>query len=370
MSEQTVPDFTGSDEHDGRQISLILNGLSVTSVIFLAGIGTKAWYAEHTIHAWVLWLFIVPVVLNMAWYGWKRDPLVQKAGLLVIVSLLFGYLLASGGESNTGPLWFYVFPPLLFYLTSLKGGTAILLFVYLLAIVVFQFPGLPLVTAEYSFDFKIRFFATLTFESIFCFVLEAGRLRARTKLLALAKAHEYAARTDELTGLANRRDMQNRLNMEFSRFKRSGHHFSVVLIDLDLFKRVNDNYGHDAGDLVLQQFSDLTRTIVRQSDITARWGGEEFLLLLPDTTLLQALTLAERLRSEVAATEFRHHDQVLPVTISAGVCSISKANSVNELLKQADIQLYNAKDAGRNRIAPRVRRQEVPDQTDTAPPET
>src|SRR5690554_22387 len=365
MNHETLAAHADSGEQEERQISRLLNGLSLMAVLFLAGIGTKAWYAEHPVHAWVLWLFIVPVVFNMIWYAWTQDRAVQKAGLLTTVGLLFAYLLASGGEGNTGPLWFYVFPPLLFYLTSLKGGTAILLFCYLLAIIVFQFPGLPLVTAEYSTDFKIRFFATLTFESIFCFVLEARRLRARNRLLALAKAHERAARTDELTGLANRREMQNRLNTEFSRFKRAGHHFSVVLIDLDLFKRINDGYGHDAGDAVLRQFADLTHTVVRQSDLAARWGGEEFLLLLPDTSLLQALSLAERLRAEVARTEFQHQGKILPVTISAGVCSISKAGSVNELLKQADIQLYNAKDAGRNRIAPRVRSQDSPEATET-----
>lgn len=367
MNAQTIAAPVGSGEQEEQQISRLLNALSAAAVLFLAGIGAKAWLSDHTTHAWVLWLFIVPLALNMAWYTWRRDRRVQKVGVLVTISVLLAYLLASGGEGNTGPLWFYVFPPFLFYLTSLKGGTAILLFGYLLAILVFQFPGLPLVSAEYSTDFKIRFFATLTFESIFCFVLEAGRLRARNKLMALAQTHEHAARTDELTGLANRRDMQNRLNTEFSRFKRSGHHFSVVLIDLDLFKRVNDDYGHDAGDIVLQQFSELTRTVVRQTDVAARWGGEEFLLLLPDTTLLQALALAERLRADVAATEFRHRGEILPVTISAGVCSISKANSVNELLKQADIQLYNAKDAGRNRIAPRVRSQAVPVQAGPPP---
>jgi len=366
MDHDFLADHASSGEQEERQISRLLNGLSIMAALFLAGIGTKAWYADHPVHAWVLWLFVVPVVFNMVWYAWKRDRVVQKAGLLITVGLLFTYLLASGGEGNTGPLWFYVFPPLLFYLTSLKGGTAILLFCYLLAIIVFQFPWLPFVTAEYSTDFKIRFFATLTFESIFCFVLEAGRLRARNRLLALAKTHERAARTDELTGLANRREMQNRLSTEFSRFKRAGHHFSVVLIDLDLFKRINDDFGHDAGDLVLRQFADLTRTVVRQSDLAARWGGEEFLLLLPDTTLLQALALAERLRAEVASTAFRHQKQKLPVTISAGVCSISKADSVNDLLKQVDIQLYNAKGRGRNRIAPRVRSQEVISPSDTS----
>ncbi|HLV78114.1 MAG TPA: GGDEF domain-containing protein [Marinobacter sp.] len=349
-----------STEHEERQISRLLTGLSAMALLFLTGIGLKAWLADHYSHAIILWLFNLPVLANMLWYLRTGNRVVQKNALLITVALLFAYLIASGGEDNTGPLWFYVFPPLLFFLTSLKGGTAILLFYYLLAVIVFQFPNLPGVAGEYSTDFKIRFFATLTFESIFCFVLEAGRLQARNKLLRLAESHELAARTDELTGLANRRDMHNRLTTEFSRYQRSGHHFSVVLIDLDLFKRVNDDYGHDAGDAALQQFAELVRKVIRQTDVAGRWGGEEFLILLPDTTLLQALTLAERLRAEVAATEFRHQGHTLPVTISAGVCSISKAGSVNELLKQADIHLYAAKSDGRNRIAPRVRSQDSP----------
>jgi len=358
MKNFSAAESFDSCQQDAQQISRLLSGLSFMAILFLAGIGAKAWFADHTTHAWVLWAFIIPLLLNHGWYLVKRDRTLQKTGLLGTVSLLFGYLLASGGESNTGPLWFYVFPPLLFYLTSLKGGTAILLFCYLLALLVFQFPGLPMVTAEYSTDFKIRFFATLTFESIFCFILESSRLQARNRLVAMARSHEHAARTDELTGLANRRDMQNQLNQEFSRFQRSGHHFSVVLIDLDLFKRINDDFGHDAGDEVLQRFAELTGHIIRQTDLAARWGGEEFLLLLPDTTLLQALALAERLRAAVSSTDFYYLDKVLPVTISAGVCSISKAGSVNELLKQADVHLYAAKTGGRNRIAPRVRSQE------------
>ena len=359
MTDTTQLSQALSGEHEERQVSRLLTGLSFMALLCLTGIGAKAWYADHHLHATILWLFSLPVLVNMAWFSWTRNQKVQKGGLLTVAALLLTYLIASGGESSTGPLWFYVLPPLLFFLTSLKGGTAILLFCYLLAILVFQFPDLPGVTAQYSADFKIRFFATLTFESVFCFVLEAGRLKARNKLVTFAKAHEHAARTDELTGLANRREMQHRLGEEFSRYQRSGHHFSVVLIDLDLFKQVNDNFGHDAGDRVLQRFASLTRGVIRQTDIAARWGGEEFLLLLPDTMLLQALALAERLRSEVANAEFSHQGSVMPVSISAGVCSISKAGSVNELLKLTDIQLYNAKENGRNQIAPRVRSHDV-----------
>ncbi|MGM0768639.1 MAG: GGDEF domain-containing protein [Pseudomonadota bacterium] len=355
MTDLTRPGPHAAESTEDARIARLLTWLSLMAILFLVGIGTKAWYAEHHTHAWVLWAFSVPILANMAWFARTGNQVAQKGGLIIVVGLLFAYLIASGGESNTGPLWFYVFPPLLFYLTDLKTGTAILLFCYLIAVVVFQYPDLPLVSAEYSTDFKIRFFATLTFESLFCFVLEASRLKARSELMELARAHEHAARTDELTGLANRRDMQFRLNAEFSRHQRTGHHFSVALIDLDLFKVINDRYGHDAGDEALKTFATLMQGVIRQTDIAARWGGEEFLILLPDTSLLQALTLAERLRAEVAGTEFVFAEQRLPISISAGVCSIAKAGSVDELLKQADVHLYNAKEAGRNRIAPRVR---------------
>jgi diguanylate cyclase (GGDEF)-like protein len=344
-----------ADEGEEERVSRLLTGLSAMAILFLLGIGAKAWFANHTHHAFSLWFFAGLVAMNMLSFARSRNRRHQKAGMISIVGLLFGYLIITGGESNTGPLWFYVFPPLLFYLTDLKTGTAVLLFCCLLAVVVFQFPELPLVTAEYSTDFKIRFFATLTFESIFCFVLEASRLKARNELMDMARTHQHAARTDELTGLSNRRDMQHRLNEEYSRYRRSGHHFSIVLIDLDLFKRINDDYGHDAGDHVLRTFSELMQTVIRQADVAARWGGEEFLILLPDTSLLQALTLAERLRSEVASAEFSFAGQHMPVTISAGICSIAKTGSVDDLLKQADVHLYNAKEDGRNRVAPRVR---------------
>ncbi|KAA1175579.1 GGDEF domain-containing protein [Marinobacter salinexigens] len=358
MSRARKHNTTPDGESEETQVSRLLIWLSAMAIAFLLAIGTKAWYAGHSTHGYTLWTFSVLVALNMLLFAFTGNRVVQKRALLVIVGLLFTYLIASGGESNTGPLWFYVFPPLLFYLTDLKAGTAMLLFCFLLAAVVFQFPQLPMVTAEYDTDFKIRFFATLTFESIFCFVLEASRLRARNRLIDLARSHEHAARTDELTGLSNRRDMQNKLSAEFSRYQRSGRYFSIALIDLDLFKNINDRFGHDAGDAVLRTFSALMETIIRQTDIAARWGGEEFLVLLPDTSLLQALTLAERLRAGVAATRFEFDGKQLPVTISAGVCSIANASTLDNLLKQADIHLYNAKEAGRNQIAPRVRSQD------------
>lgn len=355
MTQFSRARYENAVEQEEIRVSQVLTGLSLMAILFLVGIGVKSLASTHTGHALVLWGFAVLVAINLLVFWRTGNRSAQKTGMIVIVALLFAYLIASGGESNTGPLWFYVFPPLLFYLTDLRTGTLLLLACLAFAAVVFRFPDLPFVVAQYGTDFQIRFFATITFESIFCYVLEASRRKARNELVGLAIMHEHAARTDELTGLANRRDMHQRLLAEFGRYQRAGHHFSVVLIDLDLFKRINDDYSHNAGDAVLKQFADLMRTVLRQADVPARWGGEEFLVLLPDTSLLQALALAERLREAVAQTQFRFQGERLPVTISAGVCSITQSNSIDHLLRQADLNLYEAKQAGRNRIAPRVR---------------
>ncbi|MBZ2169253.1 GGDEF domain-containing protein [Marinobacter sp. F4216] len=360
MSELLPIDHRYAGEHEEAQVSRVLTWLSVMATAFLIGIGAKSWASDHMVHAWVLWSFAIALSINMAYFARTGNLAFQKFSLLLIVSILFAYLVATGGESNTGPLWLYAFPPLLFYVTSLRVGTVVLVLCTVIAFIVFSFPELPFVTAEYHTDFKIRFFSTLIFESMFCYILEASRLKARNELVKQADSLEKAARTDELTRLPNRRDMQSRLQMEFSRYQRAGHHFSIALLDLDLFKNINDSAGHDAGDDVLKQFATLAQSIVRQTDVIARWGGEEFLILLPDTSLLQALSLAERLRSEVASYPFEFRGKELPVTISAGVCTIAKAGTLEELLRQADANLYNAKESGRNRIAPRVRTRDEP----------
>ncbi|WP_228705780.1 hypothetical protein [Marinobacter sp. es.048] len=127
MPHPTSSGQLAAGEREDAQVSRLLTWLSATAIGFLVGIGAKAWFAGHTTHASVLWSFIGLIALNMLYYASTGNRVRQKAGMIVIVGLLFTYLIASGGESNTGPLWFYVFPPLLFYLTDLKTGTAVLL---------------------------------------------------------------------------------------------------------------------------------------------------------------------------------------------------------------------------------------------------
>lgn len=224
----------------------------------------------------------------------------------------------------------------------------------ILILVIFRMPELPFVWTTYSTDFQIRFFSTICFSMVFSYALDQSRRKAYANLSELASLYETAAKTDELTRLPNRRDMHSHLDKEYYRYKRHGSHFSVILMDIDHFKMVNDTYGHDAGDYVLIKFAEMLKDSCRKMDIAARWGGEEFLILLPDTSLVQALAMAERFRRRIEQFTAQYKHQQIHCTTSCGVCSISQTKDISALLKQADINLYQAKLKGRNMVIPLV----------------
>lgn len=160
---------------------------------------------------------------------------------------------------------------------------------------------------------------------------------------------ERDANTDMLTGLPNRRFLQAQLDGEFERAVRYGRTFSVALLDLDHFKRVNDTFGHAVGDKTLQEVARLLTAQVRNLDTTGRWGGEEFLLLLPELPLRTAAEVAERFRQLVEGHPFAHGH---PLTVSLGVAEYRAGEGLDELLNRADAALYDAKTQGRNRVWP------------------
>lgn len=164
---------------------------------------------------------------------------------------------------------------------------------------------------------------------------------------------EKLALTDGLTGLPNRRAIENWAAGQQSGAARYGFSFWVVLADLDHFKQVNDSFGHDAGDVVLQKFSKILRANTRRSDLCGRFGGEEFLMVLTHTTKENALAVIERIRSELEATPFTLGGCTVRVTASFGLAGFEghqKASIFSNLQALADEALYAAKRAGRNRV--------------------
>jgi diguanylate cyclase (GGDEF)-like protein len=169
-----------------------------------------------------------------------------------------------------------------------------------------------------------------------------------------ARLHSMVQRqamVDSLTGLANRRSLEDSLRSELARAARFGNDTTVVLADLDNFKLVNDQYGHPAGDEVLKAFARTLRRTVRESDVAARWGGEEFALVLAETDAAGGAHLAERARTEIAAHVVTTGDgDEITVTASFGVASFPECQELGELLAAADSALYEAKRQGRNRV--------------------
>jgi diguanylate cyclase (GGDEF)-like protein len=158
---------------------------------------------------------------------------------------------------------------------------------------------------------------------------------------------EVLSSTDALTGIANRLQIEKSLDNELSQTNHNQQLLSILLLDIDHFKNINDTYGHPIGDEVLQGVAQILRDNTRERDIVGRWGGEEFLIILPETDLSLALRLAEKLRATLAAEQFPTIDQV---TASFGVAEALDDISARHLVQRVDVALYQAKEQGRNRV--------------------
>lgn len=185
--------------------------------------------------------------------------------------------------------------------------------------------------------------------------VDSSEVARRTELLLKVKRRLDELRSqaviDELTGAYNRRFLLEQLKLRLGEARRHQTPVSLILFDLDHFKKVNDSFGHPFGDTVLKGTADLVRRHIRKEDILARYGGEEFAVMLPHTDRPGAAVLAERLRESAAGCYHSNGEQKERVTISLGVASFppDEANSGEELIKWADLRLYKAKESGRNR---------------------
>ncbi|KOS04345.1 GGDEF domain-containing protein, partial [Paenibacillus polymyxa] len=157
---------------------------------------------------------------------------------------------------------------------------------------------------------------------------------------------ETMASTDPLTGLNNRRYFQDQLLASLASFRESRISFSLLIIDIDRFKSINDTYGHPVGDLVLTNLAELLQSMSRDRDIVARYGGEEFVIILPDNDQEEAIRTAERYRSTTASMDWGEY----AITVSIGVATVKQEDTEQTIVHQADLALYASKDGGRNRV--------------------
>jgi diguanylate cyclase (GGDEF)-like protein len=213
--------------------------------------------------------------------------------------------------------------------------------------------GLPITTQTERVAAMLSFVLTIgqcAFVGLYGSTMRKMLYDRSFELKAAYKRIEELAELDELTGASNRRCIMRMLEEEIARATRSGSPCSIALIDLDWFKRINDAYGHPTGDEVLRTFSITMFANIRSIDRFGRYGGEEFLLILPDTTEQSAARMLDRLRSIVGELDWSAFSPGMQVTISAGVATLRQNENSDTFLARADSALYVSKARGRNRI--------------------
>lgn len=188
-------------------------------------------------------------------------------------------------------------------------------------------------------------FIALSFFSIL-FIIET--VVAYNKLYTQNKQLDTIANTDPLTGLYNRRTMTTQIMNFLSDYKISKQPFSIIICDIDDFKKINDNYGHEGGDEVLRSLSKIFENLTRDKDFLCRWGGEEFLILLKNTDLDHARIIAERIRVHVENSEIKYSNYNIKITLTLGVASVTENQDYDVLFKLADNRLYTGKNSGKN----------------------
>ena len=180
---------------------------------------------------------------------------------------------------------------------------------------------------------------------------ERDRLRSTAEeAIAEAEVAHERSMTDALTGLFNRYGLQRALSREMAEARRYSRPFSCLMFDLDNFKVVNDTYGHPTGDMAIRQVSQILNEAIRRSDMIFRYGGEEFLALLPETNLSGAKSLGEKIRVLAEERNFGSSDNRFCLTLSIGVAEMYPHESGNDMIARADMALYYAKEGGRNRV--------------------
>ncbi len=354
---------------DKRQrIRLAMSGLAallmVCCLVVMNSVAAAGLASTAEVRVWtacsVLGLIAVYAAIRSGWSRRFKDPALTLAQILyAITCCVAAFVIAGPARGVTLPILAII---LMFGIFGLTTRQMLGVLVYSLVafgvasgvVAARDEPDYPTVVAAAYVGMVVVVLLSSTFLTT---RVQSTREHLRRQKAELAQALEQIrqlATHDDLTGLLNRRAMLDRMQLEQRRSLRSGSPLLIAQLDIDHFKVVNDTHGHAAGDLVLQSFADTVRRNVRDTDVLARWGGEEFVLLLCDTPAADAVALMERLRQAVQAMQVPvpQGDGPITVTVSIGLARHAPADPLAGTLERADQALYAAKAGGRNRVVP------------------
>jgi len=274
--------------------------------------------------------------------------------LCSVLSMLCLYFALTGGNDGFAILWILLLPPCTMLLLEFIYGISVGIFFEIFVIVLFWTPLKNIVITYYSQTFMLRFpmlYTAFFVTSFFTKYFSTKQEMAEHKYLLTI---EHLSMIDKLTNIPNRRNFEDRLRQEWNRAIRNKEPISVLIVDVDNFKNYNDTYGHLQGDTALQSIaSTLAKVLKRTEDFVARWGGEEFIILLSNTESNKALEMAEKIRQQINDTQIPlTNGQTTHITISTGINSQRPLlnSSTDDFIRCADDALYAAKHDGRNKV--------------------
>ncbi len=344
-------DFTKAREADFRYSSAVVLCLTSISLMVVFLVFNILSHAYNILPALVLGAALPLITLF-------RLSKTQRAPLLLFLSginfiILSSYIFIYGSSPDASALfWFMFVPPLVVFSMPRRVAAGLFVIFFLsLALLLFA-PHSANAGQNFSLDFKARFMASTILAFAFFWIVEYIRTRADRSIWHAMEHLQSFAFTDPLTGIGNRRDFQNHLKWLSAQSERNGDLFSVALLDLDHFRQINDTYGRQIGNLVLRHVAESINAALRETDRVFRWGGEEFVVIMPGIELREAQAVMERVRSRVENAPCALPDgRTIPMTVSAGVEGWNRASSTTDtVMFNADLRLYLAKKLGRNRV--------------------
>jgi len=332
----------------------VLNLFAIVGLSLTAAMGILAFMRGDSPLGFSLMIASLVYLLAYLFQHITGKIIISSAVIIFSLYTLMIYLVYSGGVENTGPLWIFLVSPVALFIRGLKQGlveTSIFLSIVFLIMFV---PGEFFSNESYIPEFRIRLmlsFLTVTFLSA-CY--EYSREQSQRYTLELNKQYEKLAHYDQLTTLANRRGALKKLEIEQPSMIRQRDSLSVIVCDVDHFKKINDRYGHNAGDAVLVQLAQIFKQLIRGQDMIARWGGEEFLFILPHTSAEDAAIVAQKIHGALRNETILYQETKIPVTVSMGIEIMQPDQTIDEVINAADNYLYQAKREGRNQTFPRL----------------
>ncbi len=317
---------------------------SVSGFMTVVNVFTQKWLLM-----WSTLLFALACLINilLARRGYQKS---SQNIFLAEALLLCGFFCISGTPEGFSALWICFIPSFTLTMLGNRRGSRYSALAFLMIVVIFWTPwGRSLLQYQYTDSFMLRFPMIYLAFYLMALFLEAIRAKTQSRLVEAERRYQHLYAHDALTGIYNRYGFNERLNQIF--FDPSVQELGLLILDLDLFKQVNDTYGHDVGDIVLKSAADTLLRLAGDTAAVCRWGGEEFTVLLCDGE--DPMELAERIRREIETSEIAISSGSIHVTVSIGVCGVRDRSGITiaDLVKSADKCLYQAKAAGRNQVS-------------------